>query len=1432
MKGNTFKKTVSAVAAVAMVAQLGFIIPASAEELSVEMLDNNYVVTVNDEGNTLTIPVTNNSGAESTVTAYVASYSGDELTGISLDAASIAAAGADELSLTYDEPGVGETVKLFIWGTNNAPIIKALTVAEGEDVQPTETVTDTPTEDVTETPTEEVTENPGDVYQSWDYTGVTTEDEIANWTTSGTTINDAGGPSISIANSDVEGIGDYLLLGTGSSAGGNRTIMNKFMSDYAISDGKAVLEFDFNMSNGSNRVNEFMICSANTAIAKNTTYTGTDYILKFDQPVGGGRIIINDNTLGDTATSSDVAAQFEYTNGTWLHVKALIDISERTVAVAITDYNTDAEVYTGMLNIGETADNIGGIHAAPARQNSGNISLDNFVYRTATEDDEMGRYYTVTYNVNGNTTSESVAEGEFVQSIPDTENPGYKFDGWKVGDNEELLTTEELAEYPIMADVTITAVYSEDSSYIEPLTSIEFDEFPANGYAVMGENAETSADNIISVKLTGERGTDLGENPDDRVDDFNVDWTFDGFRIIADQDRPTSDDPDSSTYCDSYATVVENGTTANFQLRNQSFNYYGKVTATVTYNGTTLSTSRPMVILGNTAQDSSILLPRGGYIADFDKYDDALVGYEVAVSPDNRTATDILVDNWATYGGNTRTLTLTSDEDGSKFMRLQATGTTSSSFAANQLASAPTGQVIVKQDVRFQTAGSAILLKSTYPTNWPSGSATTMSVNFTGSEINLNGGEAITQASTGVWYTIVMSADVTSGLCYAIVYDEDGGELGRSETVPFADAGSVTPTYICYRTPDRATGILDFNNVTVYIPSMDQEQFTVVSTDETLTIPEEGAEETTATLTASAKSTEGYDMIGEATWTITDDQVTGVTITPNADNSQTAVLSVSSNAQTGTVPIRVTIGGVSKDININLTGTQDSVRFTQSTASISIPLTVGDSDDYTYAAEVVTGTGSQIPDKTVTYAMYDRNNTYELTEDPKGISFNEETGVLTVTSEASATTVYIRATSTNTENQPISRAVRVVIHGLAFDFGTDTVETLVEGYTAVTPTTVYSESAGYGIEGAATVGGTGSVDNADSDYLAGNITFRVNVEPAKVYNVTVNYQGSISSEYVNSDLTGVMLYNTNYADENGTPAMTSITYTIPVIDDVLDLSFSSHDWTVTFNEGEENESTVDYHAAPQVASIVIEKAEDKVAGAIPHVYTVGDSTMANNGSWAYVLARDFNNYTELASLVTFSNNGRGGRNLSSYYTGGELRDRVLTQIRPGDYVVIGNMGTNGMGNSFEDDFNYYVDACIAMGAKVIINSYTPHGPMGGYESGFDSSTNTFNCYRQDSYDEIVRAIYAERDEANDPNVIGFIDIGHMADAAFNAYVDDYTSNGHSSEAEAAQAIIDCFGDHNHYSDGPLACQLMLEGYGELPGIVSSLTDIIEADLGE
>ena len=75
----------------------------------------------------------------------------------------------------------------------------------------------------------------------------------------------------------------------------------------------------------------------------------------------------------------------------------------------------------------------------------------------------------------------------------------------------------------------------------------------------------------------------------------------------------------------------------------------------------------------------------------------------------------------------------------------------------------------------------------------------------------------------------------------------------------------------------------------------------------------------------------------------------------------------------------------------------------------------------------------------------------------------------------------------------------------------------------------------------------------------------------------------------------------------------------------------------------------------------------------------------------------------------------------------------------------------------------------------------------------------------------------------------------MADAAFNAYVNDYATNGYASKDAAAQAIIKCFGDHNHYSNGTIAAELMIKGYGagaDAKGIVKSLYEIISADLAK
>ena len=174
------------------------------------------------------------------------------------------------------------------------------------------------------------------------------------------------------------------------------------------------------------------------------------------------------------------------------------------------------------------------------------------------------------------------------------------------------------------------------------------------------------------------------------------------------------------------------------------------------------------------------------------------------------------------YGGNTgRGLYLAKDSTtNKKFLKLKSTGTNSSSFAVNKLDNAPTGQVIITQDVKFYNNNSSILFKQDNPVTW-SANATAISFNFTGTEFNLNGGEKICDAVPGTWYKIVLSADVTSKLCFAKVYDAEGTLLGESDVTAFVNAGATAPVYLCYRTPDNSQGELDFNNVKMYTPEID-----------------------------------------------------------------------------------------------------------------------------------------------------------------------------------------------------------------------------------------------------------------------------------------------------------------------------------------------------------------------------------------------------------------------------------------------------------------------------------------------------------------------------------------------------------------------------------------------------------------------------------
>lgn len=324
----------------------------------------------------------------------------------------------------------------------------------------------------------------------------------------------------------------------------------------------------------------------------------------------------------------------------------------------------------------------------------------------------------------------------------------------------------------------------------------------------------------------------------------------------------------------------------------------------------------------------------------------------------------------------------------------------------------------------------------------------------------------------------------------------------------------------------------------------------------------------------------------------------------------------------------------------------------------------------------------------------------------------------------------------------------------------------------------------------------------DSNTADNSQRIEIKAESGKIYNVKVAYTGVLMSTFLNEDLPGYELGRQEKAD--------TVTFAVPCINGMIELF-----------------ATADKGVTPHISYVSVTAQEAKQARKKKKVHHIGDSTSANKGSWAHHLVKLIGEgkYQNLTELCDMCNDGAGGRNLRTYYMQGKLT-KVLCDICPGDIVMIGNNGTNGMNKTFEEDLNIYIDAAERFGAKIILNSYTPHGAVSRWAKGYNKETLTFDSYRRDSYDVITRKVAEERSK-NDTQYIGFVEIGMNADKIFTAYVADYQKNGYETPDSAAQAIISCFPDHNHYSNAPLACELMLNGYNGIPGIVEQIIKLVK-----
>lgn len=1199
---------------------------------------------------------------------------------------------------------------------------------------------------------------------------------------------------MSIATDEDNSINKYFKFAN-TNGSGTRNAYYTFDSDAQTTEnGKAVIEFDFYMTNtGNENINQLVLLDSAAGNPKgNANYSGNNYIFSFTQPKNSDKLIINNlDGSKETYTTTD------WTNKSdWTHAKAIMDFTEHNVTITLSSHDGETVYFDNKVPMGTTDLKIGKLLICEARKNTVTFGIDNILVRSYDSSLDAGNtYYKVTYDVKGEKSEETVKENTSPLNIPDLTNYGYIFKGWQVNDDTENLI-DDLKEYKITADTKFTAIYEKDTEYIEPIISAEI---KGNQIMTFGDSPDIAAENKYTLTLTGQNGTIItADTIDSRIDDFNIEWDIDGFKTVNDTDK----------YCDSYGEFAEHTNTATevlFMLRQCDFNFYGKLNATVTYNGETIEASMYVAATGDKSMADNQILPEAGYPSDFDEYPDSLVGYTTL--KDTYGGNDIMVGGWGMSGSDSGDAVIMKEEN-NKFLRINCPTSSKSHMFTNSI-DTPQKQIIFEQNIRFNGNGCITLTsKQPYWTD-KEGYTTPVTLEFDGTTIKLNGiaiknNDIDVTVNKGKWYKIVLSADKTTESCFVKVYDLNGQFVGETDSIAWTE--NSEPTYYSIGFANKQTGTVDFDAYRAYYPAADISTYTLNISQETLSIPNKD----TATLSASVKSKEGYNITGAAEWSILEDDMQDIIITPDVVDSHKATITLGEGASAGEATVQVNIGGYTKTIKLNITDSAESIKFTSSQGSLAIPLDEKSVNTAKYSAAVINGDGMDL-NRNVSLGIYDKNNVnkYNL---PDGISFDASAGTISVTSAAVPCVFTVRATGESSDGKILSRSIKVTVHGLSFDFGSGADESVTEGYTDINPLTTYTVSRGYGIEGSVKAEGTPSIDNAESDYLSGDFTFKAKVTKGKHYRVKIAFSGDLVSEYVSEALSG---HERTLAAEGTTHTgytvkteeITEQVYDIPVVDDVMDLKFSG----------------------ARVAYISIEKVE-KTAAEKPNIWSVGDSTIGNSGSYAYNLARDQANYPEFTALADYHNNGKGSRNLKTYYTQGWL-DNILINIRPGDIVTIGNMGTNpgGMsGTQFKAPLDYYVDACLAMGAKVILTSYTPHGCVEGYEYVYDKTTHTFHGCREDAYDSLgIRVIYEERKD--DPDILGFIDIGLNADNAFNEYVADYAKNGYENEDAAAKAIMDCFGDHNHYGNGgrsQLAGDLMLNGYGTAPGIVSELVRVL------
>lgn len=836
----------------------------------------------------------------------------------------------------------------------------------------------------------------------------------------------------------------------------------------------------------------------------------------------------------------------------------------------------------------------------------------------------------------------------------------------------------------------------------------------------------------IAIKATGIYGGDLTNK-----EGLNVEWTVTG---LDKEDGYISLTKAEGTGEGTDGESPNGNTTAYFNVRNGVSNWFGKVTAKVTYLDESFEISTPFAVIG--ASGSTNIAPDAGYPENMSSYDDSLVGYTATSNTIN--SKDLVLNGWSIYGSNgVRTLTLKKDEDNTKYLQFASNGGGGSTVGVYQLAE-QASQYIVDMKVRFTGGAMAFGHYGNTPNNATNNPNWTVSY---GSGALTVGTQSIPGVNSEDWYRVIVSADESVGTYWVKVYNDAGTLVGETTAEAMSSTYTETQKYFCF----QGTYPVDLASFKIYTPTAST--MTVNTEAETIQVPETGANSATAELTAIVKDTDGYNISGAVTWSLAD-EYTGVSIA--SKDAQAATLTVTDEAAAGTVTVVATYGSKRVEKEISLSTTGNAIAFTKSSSSITIPFEGSDAVTGNFAAEVRDKAGQPVEGANVTLSLVDAAGT--PVTNAKGITFDATTGVLTVQAGAVSKVLYVKAVATVGDETLTSR-VKVNVHGLSFAFGSN--DPSDDSFTKVTAADAYSDKIGYGFDD------TSVVTSEESD-VKGTAAYRFK---AKVPNGNYVVKVTTSSATMTSEVV------------EGVAATTGITKTgtqfnVAVCDGVLDLTFES---------------------GSTLSDLTITQAAAKAALAKPAVYAIGDSTTNNNASGNISWGNRVGNGVAVPdTFSSFSNNGMAGRDSVNFYNQGRV-ETVLLSVCPGDYVTV-NMGINSKEAGESASYytllnNYYVEGIIQRGAIPVIVTATPLG-FSSSQYPYNASTGKFTVNRgTGAYNGDLRKIAQSHN-------LNIIELGYYFEDYFNSLTAEdvaaYNAENGTSFTSQVELVKSWYGDHNHY----------------------------------